>query len=183
MTHGLSCSTACGNLSDQGLNPCLWHWQADSLPLSHQEAWRIGEYLQHTWTSGLSFLIPLARSFSQPLFSQGSRSPLGSERNVWKTWLIVAQCTFKMLVLQAKEYLAQSGPNEEGNLLAHDWKLHGRICFRQAASQQLCHSLPFSLSVFFFFFLFLLTALAICCGTLVFSSCGTQNVLLAEHRF
>ena len=134
-------------------------------------------------TSGLSFLIPLARSFSQPLFSQGSRSPLGSERNVWKTWLIVAQCTFKMLVLQAKEYLAQSGPNEEGNLLAHDWKLHGRICFRQAASQQLCHSLPFSLSVFFFFFLFLLTALAICCGTLVFSSCGTQNVLLAEHRF
>ena len=30
------CSVACGILSDQGSNPCLLHWQADSLPLSHQ---------------------------------------------------------------------------------------------------------------------------------------------------
>ena len=34
--HGLSCSKVCGIFSDQGLNPCLLHWQADSLPLSHQ---------------------------------------------------------------------------------------------------------------------------------------------------
>ena len=33
----LSRSTTCGILPDQGLNPCLLHWQADSLPLSHQE--------------------------------------------------------------------------------------------------------------------------------------------------
>ena len=32
----LSCSTACGIFPDQGLNLCLLHWQADSLPLSHQ---------------------------------------------------------------------------------------------------------------------------------------------------
>ena len=32
----LSCSVACGVFPDQGLNPCLLHWQADSLPLSHQ---------------------------------------------------------------------------------------------------------------------------------------------------
>ena len=31
-----SCSAACGIFLDQGLNPCLLHWQADSLPLSHQ---------------------------------------------------------------------------------------------------------------------------------------------------
>ena len=36
MAHGLSCSKACGILPDQGSNPCLLHWQADSLPLSHQ---------------------------------------------------------------------------------------------------------------------------------------------------
>ena len=36
MAHGISCSVACGTLLDQGSNPCLWHWQADSLPLSHQ---------------------------------------------------------------------------------------------------------------------------------------------------
>ena len=34
--HGLSCSVACGVFPDQGWNPCLLHWQVDSLPLSHQ---------------------------------------------------------------------------------------------------------------------------------------------------
>ena len=32
----LSCSTACGVIPDQGSNPCLLRWQADSLPLSPQ---------------------------------------------------------------------------------------------------------------------------------------------------
>ena len=38
MLQGLSCSTACGIHLDQrsNLNPCLLHWQAGSLPLSHQ---------------------------------------------------------------------------------------------------------------------------------------------------
>ena len=33
---GLSSSSAHGIFPDQGSNPCLLHWQADSLPLSHQ---------------------------------------------------------------------------------------------------------------------------------------------------
>ena len=37
VVHKLSCSAACGIFLDQGLNPCPLHWQADSLPLSHQE--------------------------------------------------------------------------------------------------------------------------------------------------
>ena len=36
VVHRPSCSAACGILADQGLNLCLLHWQADSLPLSHQ---------------------------------------------------------------------------------------------------------------------------------------------------
>ena len=36
VAHGPSCSTACGILPDQGLNPCPLHWQADSQPLCHQ---------------------------------------------------------------------------------------------------------------------------------------------------
>ena len=32
----LSSSAACGIFLDQGSNPCLLHWQVDSLPLSHQ---------------------------------------------------------------------------------------------------------------------------------------------------
>ena len=34
--HGLSCSAACGILSDQGSNLCPLLWQTDSLPLNHQ---------------------------------------------------------------------------------------------------------------------------------------------------
>ena len=36
VAHGISCSTACGIFPDQRSNSCLLHWQADSLPLSHQ---------------------------------------------------------------------------------------------------------------------------------------------------
>ncbi|KAJ8795173.1 hypothetical protein J1605_018519 [Eschrichtius robustus] len=36
VTHGPSCSAACGIFPDQGPNPCPLHWQADSQPLRHQ---------------------------------------------------------------------------------------------------------------------------------------------------
>ena len=36
VAHGLGCPGACGIFSDHGSNPYLPHWQADSLPLSHQ---------------------------------------------------------------------------------------------------------------------------------------------------
>ena len=36
VAHGLSCSVGCGIFLDQGSNPCPRHWQAGSLPLSHQ---------------------------------------------------------------------------------------------------------------------------------------------------
>ena len=39
--HGLSCSVPCGTFLAQGLNPCLPHWQTDSLPLSHQGSIRL----------------------------------------------------------------------------------------------------------------------------------------------
>ena len=38
MPQGLSCFVACGILPDRGLNPCLLHWQVDSLPLSYRES-------------------------------------------------------------------------------------------------------------------------------------------------
>ena len=36
VTHGPSCSAACGIFPDQGSNPCPLHWEADSQPLHHQ---------------------------------------------------------------------------------------------------------------------------------------------------
>ena len=38
VAHGLGCSATCGIFPDQGKNPCLLHWRADSLPLSCWEA-------------------------------------------------------------------------------------------------------------------------------------------------
>ena len=35
VVHGLSCSAAYEIFPDQGSNPSLLHWQADSLPLIH----------------------------------------------------------------------------------------------------------------------------------------------------
>ena len=49
---GLSCSAARGIFPDQGWNLCLLHWQADSLPLSHQ---------------GKASCIPLRGNFEYPL--------------------------------------------------------------------------------------------------------------------
>ena len=36
VVHRIRCSMACGIFLDQGTNLCLLHWQADSVPLSHQ---------------------------------------------------------------------------------------------------------------------------------------------------
>ena len=36
LEHRLDCSAAYGTFPDQGASPCLLHWQAGSLPLSHQ---------------------------------------------------------------------------------------------------------------------------------------------------
>jgi len=41
---GLSCCKACGIFLDQGWNPSLLHWQADSLPLSHQESPNVNHF-------------------------------------------------------------------------------------------------------------------------------------------
>ena len=38
LAHRLSCSETCGIFPNQGSNPCLLHWQVDSLPLSHQRS-------------------------------------------------------------------------------------------------------------------------------------------------
>ena len=46
VAHRLSCSTVCGIFPSQGSNPCLLHWQADSLPLSHQGSLWASIYLK-----------------------------------------------------------------------------------------------------------------------------------------
>ena len=50
VAYRLGCFTACGSLPKQGSNPCLLHWQANSLPLSHQGSPKqISFDLQNIW--------------------------------------------------------------------------------------------------------------------------------------
>ena len=64
VAHGLSCSLACGIFPDQGSNPRLLHWQADSLPQSHQGSSR-----------GLCLICPSARLFYPPTSACPSQLP------------------------------------------------------------------------------------------------------------
>ena len=52
VVHGLACSVEHGIFPDQGSNSCLLHWQADSLPLSHQGSpWASS----HSWSMRVLF--------------------------------------------------------------------------------------------------------------------------------
>ena len=46
---GLSCPAARGIFLGQGLNPCLLHWQTDSLPMSHQGSPKMCFKVPHIW--------------------------------------------------------------------------------------------------------------------------------------
>ena len=62
MAHRLSCSMACGVFPHQGQNPCLLHWQADSLLLSHQGNPVGCLYIQFTVPFAVQKLLSLSNS-------------------------------------------------------------------------------------------------------------------------
>ena len=73
VVHRLSCSTACGIFLDQGSNPCLLHWQADSLPLSHQTSPPTGFFSTARKSPSISFFqncdkIHIQEIYCLPLF-------------------------------------------------------------------------------------------------------------------
>ena len=94
MAQGLSCSGAREIFPDQGLNPCLLHSQADSLPLRHQVS--PGGVLQTTQAQLLKPLKPattLKLNKGEIKFILTSSSNWGhSEVSVNK--LMDFQCTF-----------------------------------------------------------------------------------------
>ena len=49
LVHGLSFSMVCGMFPDQGSNPCLLHWQVDSLPLNHQGSTPAPNFHSYIW--------------------------------------------------------------------------------------------------------------------------------------
>ena len=78
LVHELCCSMACGIFLDQDLNPYLWQWQVDSLPLSHQGSpmsiyFLIYFFLQGTSLSPTHFVslssIPAAAAAAKSLQS------------------------------------------------------------------------------------------------------------------
>ena len=66
MVSRLTCPAGCGIFLDQGSNPCPLHWQADSLPLSHQgspptlNCFPFFSFLSSSWMwSGISLRFDL----------------------------------------------------------------------------------------------------------------------------
>ena len=66
-THRLCCSMACGIFLHQVFNPCLLHWQMDSLSLSHQGSPIVSslfnlKVLFQVWCEeGIKFIFPFGR--------------------------------------------------------------------------------------------------------------------------
>ena len=58
----LSCSATCEIFLDQGLNPCLLHWQVDFYPLYHQEVQVCFVFFNSLLTITV-FLSPMLLSF------------------------------------------------------------------------------------------------------------------------
>ena len=64
VAHRLSCSKVCGIFPDQEWNPCLLHWQVDSLPLSHQGSppsffWNLHSVAgKHLWVLVFPYSFP-----------------------------------------------------------------------------------------------------------------------------
>ena len=78
MAHGPSCSAARGIFPDQGSNPCLLHWQADSQPLRHQGSpdfffFLVSEYTGEDISLEVFFFLFLFFFFLQILFILYSR--------------------------------------------------------------------------------------------------------------
>ena len=69
VTHGPSCSAACGIFPDQGSNPCPLHWQADSQPLHHQ-----GSPVLHLCTYTCIHTPILQNFLSIMFYGRGNRS-------------------------------------------------------------------------------------------------------------
>ena len=61
--QGLSCSAACEIFLDQGLNPCLLHWQVDFHPLYHQEVQVFFFFFPNSLLNITVFLSPMLLSF------------------------------------------------------------------------------------------------------------------------
>ena len=70
VAHEPSCSGACGIFPDQELNPCLLHWQADSLVLSHQ-ARPSGKFFIKKKKKASTFLGKVSASFNGQVLPVG----------------------------------------------------------------------------------------------------------------
>ena len=82
LEHRLSscCSKACGIVPDQGSNPRLLHWQADSLPLSHQRSPSVNPF--NPWSIDLN--VP--RTPGGQLQGGGQLADVEAERKESTEW-------------------------------------------------------------------------------------------------
>ena len=74
VAHRLSYSKSCGIFWDQGLNPCLLHYQVDSLPLSYQRSPRAVSFKLFFNMYGLKYSSMNVQEFNKCYLLVMSRS-------------------------------------------------------------------------------------------------------------
>ena len=82
VAHGLSCSAACGIFPDQGSNPCLLHWQADSQPLRHHESPYFIIFDQYLSIRNITFLLNSTIRKRQPQNNDRWQRALGKQQEM-----------------------------------------------------------------------------------------------------
>ena len=97
-----SCPMACGIFPDQGLNPWLLHWQADSQPLDHQgrpkEQITVLKILTLTWIGGkMKMEIWRVIYSSYQSFSRTCFIRLKKEKQLSFTWKNFIKCTLSVI--------------------------------------------------------------------------------------
>ena len=83
MTHGLSCSAACGVILDKGWDLCLMRWQADSLPRSNRGSPGLIFFFFTIKFSGQNLRVILSLSFLSHIESIRKSLRLSFQNRIW----------------------------------------------------------------------------------------------------
>ena len=113
VVQGLSCSKACGILPDQESNPCLLHWQADSLPQSPQRSLFLG--------------------FLTGVFCRDQGNATWETQKGWnvlyKYWQVCIECCSTCPVLFLPVYLCKCSAWYLCTATSYVWAFWIKLCF------------------------------------------------------
>ena len=127
VSHGVSCSMACRIFPDQGSDAHLLHWQADSLPPSHQGS----PYLLHSAKWVHTKVLSVAR-----LSGQGTRKTSSRLRGEGGAPQTQEPCWFKLPALKSQE---STNVETTNTLITYESETNsGQVCCNRSRERKTC---------------------------------------------